>query len=74
MKSQQITPTPICECGSKDFKTLSRGRNRTGRMEYRLICRKCGQERKVSKSTYALFNYLGAKRPTKEFLKIYDLS
>jgi hypothetical protein len=73
MNMKHINHLPICECGSKDFAALDRSRNRVGRMEFHLTCQKCKQTIKVGKSTFALFNYLNNRKPSDEFLKIYDL-
>jgi len=73
MSSKKLHNLPICPCGSRDFETLSRGRNHLGRYEFKLACSRCGQPLKVSKTTWALFNYLNQRTPSQEFLRIYDM-
>jgi hypothetical protein len=67
------SPLPVCQCGSRDFDAVQRGRNPLGRAEFRLACRKCRANVLVDKTTFALFQYLSRRTPTRRFLKLFDL-
>ena len=64
---------PICTCGSRDFEVINHGRTPSGRAEFRLACRTCHAPLQVDKTTYALFQYLSRRTPSRRFLKLYDL-
>jgi hypothetical protein len=73
MKSPRTKIQLLCTCGCRDFAVAARTRSSAGRLEHHLCCKSCGQLIAVDKSTFALYNYLEQRRPSAEFLRLFDL-
>ncbi len=64
---------PVCACGGQKFRTAGAGKSRSGKRTYAVVCLTCGNELDVSKTAYALCNYLATRAPSEAFLNLYQL-
>ncbi|MBK6766414.1 MAG: hypothetical protein IPG71_08875 [bacterium] len=64
---------PVCACGHKRFRTIEAGRSRTGKRHFVVACLACSKRLDVSKTTFALCEYLMTHEHSKSFLQLYHL-
>ena len=69
-----MTPKlPLCACGGQKFSTIEAGKSRTGKRHFTVACLSCGKQQDVSKTAYALCQYLMTHEPSKAFLQLYQM-
>jgi len=68
-----VTKTPACTCGHNRFRAVGAGKSRTGKRTFVVACLSCGRQQNVSKTAFALYNYLATRQPSEAFLNLYQL-
>ncbi len=64
---------PVCTCGNRKFRAVEAGKSRTGKRHFTVACLTCGKPQDVSKTAFALCQYLTNNEPSQAFLQLYHL-